>query len=216
VSYYTERGLGGLTDKKIDSIHYGEIVYAVYGSIKDSKGDYLRFPAIIGAMTDFNNLLFGTLQIHLASELIKPLLKPDQTFVTKPLLSINGLSGSGIWLSLRPTKTLHVTEGLENALSIASALGVGNVCATVTAPLMRTLLIPEHVENVHIWIDEDKAGIDAADKLKERYGFDKDVFIHRPSDVCVLSDESIGDWNDIIVNEHDNLIGSYYKELSIK
>ena len=65
---------------------------------------------------------------------------------------------------------------------------------TGTASLMQGLLIPDHVEVVHVWCDDDAAGVEASKILKERY-LDKKVIIHNPRDYHSNGSQ---DWNDLL------------------
>lgn len=196
IDYWDSRGIKGMQGRRIENIQYGRITYGVYGTIKDSKGDYVKTEAIIGLFSQWNEPPVGALQIYLEEKKLVRYMPDDKTYIRKPLFKVNNLSGSGIWLAgTSKSKVLHVVEGLENAVSIASILNTRHVVATGTAPLMQGLFVPDHVEIMHIWSDNDAAGVEASVRLKERY-LNKKIIIHNPSDYHSGSQ----DWNDLLAS----------------
>ncbi len=202
VEYWDHRGIQEMQGRRIENIQYGRIAYGVYGTIKDDQGNYVKTEAIIGLFSQWGELPVGALQIYLEKKLVH-YVPDDKTYISKPLFKVNNLSGCGIWLAGRAkSRVLHVAEGLENAVSIASMLNTRHVVATGTAPLMRVLIIPDHVEIVHIWRDDDNAGIDASKRLEERHPTKK-VINHSPSD---YSNNGSQDWNDLIQSPNNPFI----------
>ena len=196
VEYWDNRGIQGMQGRRIENIQYGNIAYGVYGTIKDAEGDYVKTEAIIGLFSQWNEPPVGALQIYLEEKKLVRYMPDDKTYIRKPLFKVNNLSGSGIWLAgTSKSKVLHVVEGLENAVSIASILNTRHVVATGTAPLMQGLFVPDHVEIMHIWSDNDAAGVEASVRLKERY-LNKKIIIHNPSDYHSGSQ----DWNDLLAS----------------
>ena len=195
VEYWDSRGVKGMQARRIENIQYRRITYGVYGTIKNAEGDYVKTGAIIGLFSQWGESPVGALQIYLEEKKLVRYVPDDKTYIRKPLFKVNNLSGAGIWLAgTAKSRVLHVAEGLENAVSIASMLNTRHVVATVTAPLMRGLFMPDHVEIVHIWHDEDEAGINASEILKERYP-NKKIIIHSPND---YGSDGFQDWNDLI------------------
>jgi putative DNA primase/helicase len=83
------------------------------------------------------------------------------------------LAGSAVRL-FKPGKKLAVAEGIETALAVHELTGLP-VWATISAPLMKSVVIPKEVEEVVIFADNDpvdkqgkRAGIDAATVLAKR------------------------------------------------
>jgi putative DNA primase/helicase len=195
VEYWDSRGIQGMRRRRIEGIQYGAISYGVYGTVKNAEGDYVRTQAIIGLFSQWGESPVGTLQIYLEEKKLIPHVPDDKTYISKPLFKAKNLSGAGIWLAgTAKSRVLHVAEGLENAVSIASMLNTRHVVATGTASLMRGLFVPDHVEVIQIWCDNDNAGLEAATKLKERYP-NKKVVMHSPSDYGI---SGLEDWNDLI------------------
>lgn len=192
IEYWDSRGIKGMGGRRIENVQYGAIAYGVYGTIKD-EGRYVKTDAVVGLLSRWGEDPIGAVQIYLEPEKIAPYIPNDKEYISKPLIKNANLAGSGVWFAgTAKSKILHVAEGLENAMSIASMLNTRHVVATVTAPLMRSLFIPDHVTTVHIWRDDDKAGIDASKKLKERYPAKK-TRIKNPN-----KSRNSKDWNDLL------------------
>jgi putative DNA primase/helicase len=89
--------------------------------------------------------------------------------------SMAGFKARGGAIRLHPAgKVLAVAEGIETALAVHCLTGLP-VWATVSAPLMESLIVPEYVEHVKIFADNDapdhhgvQRGQVAAATLKER------------------------------------------------
>ncbi len=85
----------------------------------------------------------------------------------------NKLSGSAIRL-FKPGQKLAIAEGIETALAVHELTGLP-VWATISAPLMKSVVVPKEVEEVYIFADNDRpdklgkrAGIEAATTLAKR------------------------------------------------
>ena len=95
--------------------------------------------------------------------------------VKDPKKSMAGFKARGGAIRLYPAgKVLAVAEGIETALAVHCLTGYP-VWATVSAPLMETLVVPEYVEHVMIFADNDapdkdgiRRGQVAAETLKEK------------------------------------------------
>lgn len=91
----------------------------------------------------------------------------------KKLMKGMGISGGAIRL-FQPDKVLAVAEGIETALAVHAV--TGQPCwATISATVMTKLVVPESVETVYIYADNDspdsknrRAGQDAANALADR------------------------------------------------
>ncbi len=195
VEYWDHRGIQGMQGRRIENIQYGNIAYGVYGTIKDDQGDYVKTEAIIGLFSQWGKSPVGALQIYLEGKKLVHHMPDGKTYVKKPLFKVNNLSGAGIWLAgTAKSRVLHVAEGLENAVSVAYMLNTRHVVSAGTASLMQGLFIPDHVAILHVWRDDDAAGVQASKILKERYP-DKKVIIHNPSDYHSNGSQ---DWNDLL------------------
>ena len=95
--------------------------------------------------------------------------------VPEPKKSMSGFKARGGAIRLYPAgKVLAVAEGIETALAVHCLTGLP-VWSTVSAPLMESLVVPEYVEEVKIFADNDipdsngvRRGAVAADVLRER------------------------------------------------
>lgn len=95
--------------------------------------------------------------------------------VKEPKKSMAGFKARGGAIRLYPAgKVLAVAEGIESALAVHCLTGYP-VWATVSAPLMESLVVPEYVEHVMIFADNDspdkqgvRRGQVAAETLKEK------------------------------------------------
>jgi hypothetical protein len=128
--------------------------------------------------------------------------------IAKPMLSVKPLSGSGVWFTKAPSPVLHVSEGIENTLSVLQSLKTLNGVASVTAGLMGRLVIPSHVTEIHIWSDSGKEGINGAMELQERYDDQADVILHTPK-------RGRGDWNDILIKEGKMAIQEEFNSIKV-
>jgi hypothetical protein len=74
--------------------------------------------------------------------------------------------------------TVHITEGLEDALAIRSNINELVVASLGTSNFNKIKTLP--FKNVHIWADNDEAGTKTAKGLADSIFEDKDVYIHIP------------------------------------
>ena len=204
--YYQKRGLDKFNSQEVKSIRYGKTGYRATGMLFDRDTKKLKmFDAIVGQLGYWNDLQQAIVTIYLNPQELEEHKKPKQTIIRKPMFkAMSTVSGMGVWLSDKKAKTLHVVEGLENALSIAVSLKTLSVVSTVTAPLMGSLVIPDHVENVTIWVDGDTAGTEAGKKLEKRYSGTKNIKI--------ISPEHGKDWNDVLLSLGSDAIVEQLKE----
>lgn len=99
--------------------------------------------------------------------------KADVEKTKKLMESPCKIKGSAIRL-YEPTTKLALAEGIETAIAVHLMTGMP-VWACTSAPLMKSVVIPETVKEVFIFADNDpadekghRAGIEAANVLKER------------------------------------------------
>jgi hypothetical protein len=89
--------------------------------------------------------------------------------------------GAAIRLMEATGETLALAEGIETALAVSSAIQWIPVWCGINAGLMKTIVLPEHVKVVHIFADNDTAGIDSAFALGQRLSSEgRKVYIHIP------------------------------------
>ena len=198
-NYYERRGIKSMGGKILDGLLYGNIGYWDIEKkvIRDKKGIYIQSPAIVALMSQFSAKPVGAMQIYLQPEQIAPYVEKvehKKFFNTSPA----GLVGTGVWLTNKKTKVLHAAEGLENLLSVCYSLGTRAGVCTGTRALLAGLIIPSHIQELHIWSDSDKNGVIDANKLRARHEKDIRVIVHTPPDRK--------DWNDVLKNDGKNKI----------
>jgi hypothetical protein len=84
---------------------------------------------------------------------------------------------------------LGLGEGVETAMSAMQLTGVVT-WATLGASRFADVWIPETVAELHLFVDNDEAGLDAAREARAIHK-DKTIMIRRPPEDC-------GDWNDFL------------------
>ena len=194
-AYLTNRGLGEVIDKlpgclkSHDALGY----YANNKKLLDS-------PALIGEVTK-NGKRVGLQRQYLTNEGLKLPLYDDVEEKALPSKTMIGafkgaMSGGAVQFE-QPKKVLHVGEGIETMLAVWHSVGEPT-WACCTAPLLRALIVPDHVERVIIWEDKDrnsaghKAAFALGDKLRKQ---DIEVFYATPTiDIPPLQDGV--DWLD--------------------
>lgn len=103
--------------------------------------------------------------------------------------------GNACWLG-DPSETLHIAEGLENAL-VLRMLGCSFVAAAMDAGNLPQLTIPDDVKEIIIAADPDKDGKKFANKAVETYRTRKrSAFMLLPPKVDLIPD---ADWNDVLI-----------------
>jgi phage/plasmid primase-like uncharacterized protein len=99
---------------------------------------------------------------------------------------IGQFTGTAVRLA-KAGKTLIVCEGIETALAIRLLTGSSSIAACGTAALLGSVDVPDCVENLLIYADNDAAGMAAAEKLQAREQQNRNVEIIAP-DACVGND----------------------------
>lgn len=115
--------------------------------------------------------------------------------VEEPKLAIGDIRGSGIWFG-KPSDTLHIAEGPENALTLRYC-GAEFVVSVIASTNMHNLLIPDCVRTVVICPDPDKAGQVSVERSKVAYSRHK-VIVSTPKKK-LLKNGKFADLNDILM-----------------
>jgi len=87
----------------------------------------------------------------------------------------------------KATRVLGIAEGVETALSASEAWGGIPVWATLGASRLDKIEIPEQIEELHIYADNDEPGRKAAQAAKDAYAPRRVIIRTPPADV--------EDWN---------------------
>ena len=174
------------SEKKHDFVQYGMQIY------KGIKG--FIHPVIMPILSRYKGKAVGLVRIYLDHGQIYNKLGYEIDIAKKPFLrgGVETLAGYGTWFTKGNINTLHVVEGFENGLSIATALKTTRIVCGHTASLLGNLIIPDCVKILHIWGDHGKTGEKAVNKLMGRYGSTISIIKHFPRD----RDQ---DWNDSLI-----------------
>lgn len=209
LAYYESRGLLFMRGKRIDAIQYG-MMKAYANNING------LFPVIVGFLSKWRGSDNGIVKIYLESEQIRSRLPSDYQFNHKQLFSAcDHLSGNAVWFSHIRMQVLHVGEGIETMLAVAKMQKTLSVVACCTAPLLGCFELPVNeegkvwIKKLVIWADKDRpdkkgriAGIEAAQKLAERYKHQCDVEIRLPSMEIEEGKKSV-DWLDFYNSQYN-------------
>ena len=119
-------------------------------------------------------------------------------------------NGGALLMGNLNSKTIIVTEGVEDALSIMHVVNNVAVWATGGEHNLRCFTIPRKTTAILIAADPNQAGIEAAQHLAHRaHAMKLKVRITHP-----LTHQ--GDWNDLLVSGHINAIKQYIYQWSSK
>ncbi|MBI4404780.1 MAG: DUF927 domain-containing protein [Deltaproteobacteria bacterium] len=133
-----------------------------------------RFPAIVAKVTEPNGKDFSIHRIFITQD-------GKKAPVPEPKKSLGRMKERAVWFA-QASNEVSAAEGIETALAVFQTTSMPTV-SCISATGMKTLLVPENIQTVHIWADKDcsGAGEDAAMTLAEklvRQG--KTVYIHSP------------------------------------
>lgn len=211
-AYFQNRGIPAAADIRAASLLYHPgLPYYVNGKpLLDGKGGWKTWAAIVGRVSSSNGWL-GLQRVYLTKDGRKADDEIRQAVIeaglnadcdSKPMLSINGMVGGAVRLG-KAGKVLAVGEGLETMLAVSIGLGgFLSVAAAGTAALLEGMEIPEQVERLLIFADNDRSGRgeQAAMALKSRVSPQMDVRIILPS-LCVSTAQKGVDWLNELSND---------------
>ena len=214
-AYFQNRGIPSAADLRSPSLLYHPgLPYYVNGKpLLDGKGGWKTWAAIVGRASSSSGWLglhriYLTKDGHKATDEIRQAANDaglDGDFDCKPMLSINGMVGGAVRLG-KAGKVLAVGEGIETMLAVSIGLGgFMSVAAAGTAALLSQIEVPEQVERLLVFADNDTSGEYAANALQSRLRSRMDVRILYPS-LCVSCDSVTTqgvDWLDIINTSED-------------
>ncbi|MCK5904612.1 MAG: toprim domain-containing protein, partial [Gammaproteobacteria bacterium] len=189
LKYYDQRGIEGM-NHKFSFVSYGFQWY-MGRLLKDDEGKPTKHSVILPKISFFNQPALAVVRIYTDMQAIQALI-PAETLGKKPVLmgATSTIKGAGIWFTDKPMKHLHIAEGYENGLSIATTLDTKDVVCGNTANGLGSLIIPDFVESITIWMDSGKAGKAGARKLYSRYMKSKAITYAIPP--------NSKDWNDLL------------------
>ena len=168
-AYYERRGIAQTSEFITKSLQYHDSADVYHnGKRVVINGKPLRYPCILGLARNARGVT-GLHQIYLtkdgeqaASEISRIV---GSEYSKKRMLG--QFNGTAVRLA-RAEKTLIVCEGIETGLAIRLLTGCDSIAACGTAALLGGVDVPDCVENLLIYADNDKAGKDAAEKLLMR------------------------------------------------
>ena len=218
-AYFQNRGIPSAADLRSPSLLYHPgLPYYVNGKpLLDGKGGWKTWAAIVGRVSSSSGWP-GLQRVYLTKdgqkaddEIRQAIIEAglnvdcDKKKLGKPMLSINGMVGGAVRFG-KAGKVLAVGEGIETMLAVSIGLGgFMSVAAAGTAALLSQIEVPEQVERLLVFADNDTSGEHAANALRSRLSSRMDVRILYPS-LCVSCDSGATqglDWLDIINTNAD-------------
>lgn len=180
-AYYERRGIAQTSEFITNSLHYHDSADVYHNGRRvmiDSKP--LRYPCILGLARNAGGVT-GLHQIYLSKDgtnAADEITHVINTQYSKKRM-IGQFAGTAVRLA-KAEKTLIVCEGIETALAIRLLTDSSSIAACGTAVLLGSVDVPDCVENLLIYADNDAAGIAAAEKLKARESDKRKVEIYTP------------------------------------
>ena len=155
--YYLRRGIALADYPPVLRLHPGlEYWHEEKGKMK-SLG---KFPAILALIQDVNG---RALNIH-RTYLTPSGEKAKVPCVKKTMTPVRPMAGGSIQL-FKPGICLAIAEGIETALAVHHLTGGWAVWATASAPLMKSVRLPDYIETVRIFADLDEVDAEHPGKL---------------------------------------------------
>ena len=165
-SYYERRGIASEFITNSLKYHDNADVYH-NGKRVVINGKPLRYPCILGLARNARGVA-GLHQIYItkngepAANEISQIVGAE--YSKKRM--IGQFAGTAVRFA-KAEKTLIVCEGIETGLAIRLLTGCDSIAACGTAALLSGVDVPDCVENLLIYADNDAAGLAAAEKLRK-------------------------------------------------
>lgn len=165
-SYYERRGIASEFITNSLKYHDNADVYH-NGKRVVINGKPLRYPCILGLARNARGVT-GLHQIYVtksgepAANEISQIIGSE--YSKKRM--IGQFAGTAVRFA-KAEKTLIVCEGIETGLAIRLLTGCDSIAACGTAALLSGVDVPDCVENLLIYADNDAAGLAAAEKLRK-------------------------------------------------
>jgi phage/plasmid primase-like uncharacterized protein len=181
-AYYERRGIAQTSEFITNSLKYHDSADVYHdGKRVVINGKPLRYPCILGIARNARGVT-GLHQIYItkngeqAANEISQIVGSE--YSKKRMLG--QFAGTAVRFA-SAGKTLIVCEGIETALAIRLLTGVDSIAACGTAALLGGIDVPERVEHLLIYADNDAAGMAAAEKLWEREQSRRNVSVMLPN-----------------------------------
>ena len=182
-AYYERRGIASNFITNSLKYHDSADVYH-NGRRVVIEGKPLRYPCILGIARNARGVT-GLHQIYVTSS-----GEPAANEISQIIGSeyskkrmIGQFAGTAVRFA-SAGKTLIVCEGIETGLAIRLLTGCDSIAACGTAALLSGVDVPERVEHLLIYADNDAAGMAAAEKLLAREQSKRRVEIRIPANGC--------------------------------
>lgn len=130
------------------------------------EGPRQTWPALLAAVTDPAGTITGVHRTYLDASLDPGRL--GKAAVASPRRSLGQLAGNGVRLRLRDSAVLLVGEGIETVLSLAPLFPDAGAIAALSAAHLTMLVLPQCPTTLLIARDNDAAGRNSAERLRER------------------------------------------------
>lgn len=187
-AYYERRGIAQTSEFITNSLHYHDSADVYHdGKRVVINGKPLRYPCILGLARNARGVT-GLHQIYITKDGEKAATEISQIVGSEysKKRMIGQFAGTAVRFA-SAGKTLIVCEGIETGLAIRLLTGCDSIAACGTANFMTSVDVPDCVDTLMIYADNDDAGLKAAEKLKVREQQKRNVEIIAP-DACVGND----------------------------
>ena len=187
-AYYERRGIAQTSEFISNSLKYHDSADVYHdGRRVVINGKPLRYPCILGLARNARGVT-GLHQIYITKDGEKAATEISQIIGSEysKKRMIGQFAGTAVRFA-SAGKTLIVCEGIETGLAIRLLTGCDSIAACGTAALLSGVDVPDCVERLLIYADNDNAGKDAAKKLQEREQQRREVEIIAP-DACTGND----------------------------
>ena len=165
-AYYERRGIA--SEFITNSLKYHDSADVYHnGRRVVIEGKPLRYPCILGLARNARGVT-GLHQIYLTNDGTNAATEISQIVGSEysKKRMIGQFAGTAVRLA-NAEKTLIVCEGIETGLAIRLLTGCDSIAACGTAALLGGIDVPDCVENLLIYADNDAAGMAAAEKLRK-------------------------------------------------
>ena len=143
------------------SLRYHPTVFVRIGSGENAELE--KHPALLGKITNNEGIITGV-----ARTFLNPVTK-KLAEMENPKRVLGQLHGNAIRFGSGPyPEDLIAGEGLENVLSVGTALPKSDLASCLTANHLGMFIPPQSILRLWIARDNDKAGEAASDRLRER------------------------------------------------
>ena len=167
-AYYERRGIAKTSEFITNSLKYHDNADVYHnGKRVVLNGKPLRYPCILGLARNAWGVT-GLHQIYITKDGEKAATEISQIIGSEysKKRMIGQFAGTAVRFA-KAEKTLIVCEGIETGLAIRLLTGCDSIAACGTAALLSGVDVPDCVENLLIYADNDAAGLAAAEKLRK-------------------------------------------------